>query len=61
MFGRKRGVAIALASLMVAGLMPLTASAVDNESNAGAASNRAGVGPRYLAMGRAGTATANDA
>lgn len=61
MFGRKRGVAIALASLLVASLMPLTASAVENESNAGAASVRAGVGPRYLAMGRAGTATAMDA
>jgi outer membrane protein OmpA-like peptidoglycan-associated protein len=61
MFGRKRGAAIAVASLLATGLMSLTASAVENESSDGAAFLRGGVGPRYLAMGKAGTATAKDA
>lgn len=60
MFGRKRGVVITVVGLLTASLMPLTASAADSHSNDGAAFLRAGIGPRYLAMGKAGTATATD-
>ncbi|HEX7879085.1 MAG TPA: PorV/PorQ family protein [Candidatus Eisenbacteria bacterium] len=60
MFGRKRGAMIAVASLLATGVFSLTASAAENESSDGAAFLRGGVGPRYLAMGKAGTAIAND-
>src|SRR5512140_1308091 len=60
MFGRKRGAVIAVVGMLAASLMSLTASAAENHSNDAAAFLRAGVGPRYLAMGKAGTATATD-
>lgn len=60
MFGRKRGVVITAVGLLTATLIPLTASAAENHSNDGAAFLRAGIGPRYLAMGKAGSSTATD-
>jgi outer membrane protein OmpA-like peptidoglycan-associated protein len=60
MLGRKRGALIGAAGMLAVSLMTLTASAQEEHSNDGAAFLRAGVGPRYLAMGGAGTATATD-
>jgi outer membrane protein OmpA-like peptidoglycan-associated protein len=55
MSGRKKGAVIVIASLLLVCVMPLIASAAEKDSNHLSPYLRAGVGPRYLAMGKAGT------
>jgi outer membrane protein OmpA-like peptidoglycan-associated protein len=57
---RKRGAVIAAVGVLAACLMSLSTSAAGEESPDGGAFLRGGVGPRYLAMGKTGTATATD-